>query len=152
MLCGREGVSYKVINGVDISNPNIFFVNEEWENLPGWERREIQQNNDRKHAISKRITETRNNYRKTVAVDITTEKQSVVETTITGFWDTHRSQNEAGSSSGNPHINSIISGSNKQSAVTANRQAYMGGQNANNRDDMSQISYDHFGKIINMLH
>ena len=91
MLCGREGVSYKVINGVDISNPNIFFVNEEWENLPGWERREIQQNNDRKHAISKRITETRNNYRKTVAVDITTEKQSVVETTITGFGDSQRS-------------------------------------------------------------
>ena len=39
-------------------------------------------------------------------------------------------------------------GENRQSAATANCPDQMGGHNSNNRDDMSQLSYDHFGNII----
>ena len=35
--CGR-GRNEKVINVVYINNPNIFFTNEEWSKLHGWER------------------------------------------------------------------------------------------------------------------
>ena len=39
---GRGGGNEKFINGVDMSDQNRLFNNEEWENLPGWERREMQ--------------------------------------------------------------------------------------------------------------
>ena len=67
-----------VINGLDIVDQNRFFINEELANLPGWVRREIQHTHDRKDAIDKRITETRNKRRKMISVRITTENQSVV--------------------------------------------------------------------------
>ena len=57
---GGGGGNDKVVNGVNISNPNILFTNKEWEKLPIWERRELQQSDGRKHAINKRITETCN--------------------------------------------------------------------------------------------
>ena len=68
---GRGGGSDKVINGVDISDTNIIFTNEVWENIPGWERSDMQQISDRICDIDKSITETRNKNRKTSAVGIT---------------------------------------------------------------------------------
>ena len=38
---GRGGGNDKFINGVDISDPNIFLTYEEWENLPSWERCDV---------------------------------------------------------------------------------------------------------------
>ena len=38
--------------------------------MTGWERRELQQINDRKRATNKNITEARNKKRKTSAVEI----------------------------------------------------------------------------------
>ena len=83
--CVRGGGNDKVINDVDIRNTNTFFTNEEWENMLGWERREMQQSDNSKHTINNMITETHNKKRRTSAVGITTEKQSVVAETITDF-------------------------------------------------------------------
>ena len=58
-------------------------------------------------------------------------------------------KNKDGSSNINPHIIGINTGGNRQAADTANYPAHMGGHNVNNRDDMSQNSYDDFGEIIN---
>ena len=63
----------------------------------------------------------------------------------------HRSHNEYDSISGSPNINVINEGSNRQASATANRPEQIGGQNENNREDMSQTSYDNFGNIINWL-
>ena len=41
---------------------------------------------------------------------------------------------------------------NRKAASTANRPAKMGDHNENKRDDRNQISYNHFGEIINRLH
>ena len=35
---GEGGDNYKVINGVDISNPNILFANKAWSKPPVWAR------------------------------------------------------------------------------------------------------------------
>ena len=80
----------------------------------------MQQSYDRKLAINKRITETHNKKNKAIAVGITTGKQSVVAATITGFMNTHQSQNEAGSSSGSSHMNDSNVGVNIQAANTEN--------------------------------
>ena len=70
------------------------------------------------------------------------------EATITGFMNSQRAQNEAGSSSIIPNMNSSNTGANIQASVTVNRPAQMGGQNSNNRDDTSQILHGRFGEII----
>ena len=82
---GRGGVNDKLIDGVDIIDPNRIFTNKLWEKLPSWEMNEMQQRNDRKHDIDKWITDTHNKKRKISSVGITTEKQSVVAETITDF-------------------------------------------------------------------
>ena len=101
-----------VINGLDIVDQNRFFINEELANLPGWVRREIQHTHDRKDAIDKRITETRNKRRKMISVRITTENQSVVVATVTGFNNAQRSQNECDNSSRSSHMNVSNMGAN----------------------------------------
>ena len=95
------------------------------------------------------ITETRNKKIKTSAVGLTTENQSVVASTITGFMNAHRSQNGLFSSSGNPQTNGSNVGVNRQVESTANQPVQIGGYFANNRYDMSQISYTNFGNIVN---
>ena len=110
---------------------------------------EMKQSNDSKLAINKRITDTRNKKRKTITVGLTTENQSVVAANITGFINEQHNQNEAVSSSRSPPMKGSNAGVNRHPVNTMNFPAQMGGQNANNKVDMSQISYDHFGNIIN---
>ena len=98
---------------MDISDPNRFFVNEEWENLPGWERCELQQSGGKKHAIDKRIAETRNKKRKTSAVVVTTGNQYMVASIIKVFMNLQRAHNEAVISSVNPHMNVSNLGANR---------------------------------------
>ena len=109
----------------------------------------MQQSNDRKRAIDKRITETRNKKRKASIVGLTTENKSVVAATTTVFMNAHQSQNENTSISVIPNMNVSSAEANIQAATTANHSVHMGDQNANNRDDMSHISYYDFGNIIN---
>ena len=69
------GGNDKIINGVEIINPNRLFTNEEWQILSSWVMCYVQQINDRKRAIDKKVTEKFNKKRKTSAVRITTENQ-----------------------------------------------------------------------------
>ena len=68
---------------------------------------------------------------------------------ITSFIDARRDQNEADSISRNPHMNRSNAVANRQAAYIANLPVQMGGHIANNRHDISQISYNNFGTIIN---
>ena len=111
----------------------------------------MQHSNDRKHAIYKRIKETRNKKRKTSAVGLTTENQSVVAETITGFMNLQIAYNESGINVGNPLTNGNNDGANIKAAAIVNHQEQTGGQNSNNRDNTSKISYAHFGNNINRL-
>ena len=65
----------------------------------------MQQRDGRKCAIDKKIIETRNNKKKTIAIGITTENLSVIAETITGFMNANQDHNKAVNSSRNPHIN-----------------------------------------------
>ena len=94
------GGNYKVINGVEITNPNILFKNKDWENMPVWVRREFQQINDRKCDKDKRIVETCKKKRENRSVGITADNQSVDAATISGFMNSRQSQNEGGSRKG----------------------------------------------------
>ena len=75
----------------------------------------------------------------------------MVVATITGFMNAQRSQNEAFSTRGNTYMNSSNTGVKRYAAATVNLPAHMGGQNTNNRDDVSKISYNSFGSITNWL-
>ena len=86
------------------------------------------------------------------AVGITNENQSIISETITGFMNAKKYRNEAVSSSESPHMNGNNATSYRQDTATSNHTAQKGGQNTNNRDDMSQLSYNHFGNINNCLH
>ena len=109
----------------------------------------MQQGDVRRRAINKRITDTRNKKRTTSIVRLTTETQYIVAETITCFMNARKAQNEAGSIRINTHMNGSNTGANRQAESTENRPVQMGGHNANNRDNTSQISYNHFEKIIN---
>ena len=111
--------------------------------------RELQQSNDRKRAIDDSITKARKKKIKMSAVDLRAENQSVVATTITVFINAQLSHNESRTISRSHHMNGIYAGGNRQAAATAKRPAQIGGHNSNNRDDINQISYDHFGNLIN---
>ena len=52
----------------------------------------------------------------------------------------HRAKNEAGISRVIPHVNGRNTGVNGKNTAIVQRPAQMGGQNSNNRYDMSQIS------------
>ena len=80
---------------------------------------------------------------------LTTENQSVVAATITGFNNSQRFQNEYGSTSRCPQINFFNTGTNTQAVDTENCPSQMGDLSTNNSNDKSQISYNNFGKIIN---
>ena len=111
----------------------------------------MQQGDVRRRAINKRITDTRNKKRTTSIVRLTNETQYIVAETITCFMNARKSQNEAGSSRINTHMNGSNTGANRQDEYTENRPVQMEGYNANNKDNTSQISYNHFEKIINWL-
>ena len=84
-----------------------------------------------------------------ISVGITTENQYVVAATIPGFINAQRAHNEFGIRSRNTHMNGSNTGGIRQDAATVNHPEHMGGQNSSNRYGMSQISYNHFGNIIN---
>ena len=62
--CGKVhiggGSNEKFINGVDFSNPNMFFPNKEWGNLPCWARFKLQQIGYRKRTKDNMVIEAHN--------------------------------------------------------------------------------------------
>ena len=64
-----------------------------WENLPCWERHELQHSNERERATNMMITKAHNEKRKIGAVNIKAAKKYVVTATITGFMNAQRAHN-----------------------------------------------------------
>ena len=74
----------------------------------------MQQSNDSKIAINKRIKYICNKKSKTIAVWITSKNKYVVVETITSFVNAQWAHNEAGKNSGSSHMKVGNIGANKQ--------------------------------------